>query len=73
MFDFMMTRDQLRPRDEVRDLVKWVPRQMTLDMDADKLTFPKAFLAVTGKRTLLGCRNKSRRCCSGCGNGCSPG
>jgi len=56
MFDFMMSKNQLALREEVRDLVKWVPRQMILDMDADKLIFPKEFLAEAGKRNLMGCR-----------------
>jgi butyryl-CoA dehydrogenase len=57
MFDFMMTKEQLALRDEVRDLVKWVPRQMVLDMDADKIKFPKEFLKEAGRRNLLGCRH----------------
>ena len=56
MFDFMMSQEQLRLRDEVRELVKWVPRQMILDMDADRIKFPKEFLQEAGKRGLFGCR-----------------
>lgn len=56
MFDFMMSKAQLALRDEIRDLVKWVPRQMILDMDADKLIFPREFLAEAGRRNLMGCR-----------------
>lgn len=56
MFDFLMTEDQLALREEVRDLVRWVPRQMILDMDADRLIFPREFLAEAGRRNLLGCR-----------------
>ena len=56
MFDFMMNKAQLELREEVRDLVRWVPRQMILDMDADKLIFPKDFLAEAGRRNLMGCR-----------------
>jgi len=56
MFDFMLSEEQLALREEVRELVKWVPRQMILDMDADKLVFPKAFLAEAGRRNLMGCR-----------------
>ena len=56
MFDYMMTKEQIKVRDEVRDLVKWVPRQMILDMDADKIKFPKEFLQEAGRRNLLGCR-----------------
>ncbi|HOG06967.1 MAG: acyl-CoA/acyl-ACP dehydrogenase [Syntrophales bacterium] len=56
MFDYLMTREQLKIRDEARELVKWVPRQMILDMDADVIKFPKEFLREAGRRNLLGCR-----------------
>ncbi|PKN36432.1 MAG: acyl-CoA dehydrogenase [Deltaproteobacteria bacterium HGW-Deltaproteobacteria-2] len=56
MFDYMMTKEQIKIRDEARDLVKWVPRQMILDMDTDKIKFPKEFLQEAGRRNLLGCR-----------------
>jgi len=56
MFDYMLTDEQLKLRDEVRDLVKWVPKQMILDMDEDKIQFPKEFLREAGRRNLMGCR-----------------
>ncbi len=56
MFDYMMTKEQLKIRDEARDLVRWVPKQMILDMDADKIKFPKEFLREAGRRNLMGCR-----------------
>jgi alkylation response protein AidB-like acyl-CoA dehydrogenase len=56
MFDYMLTKEQLKIRDEVRGLVRWVPKQMILDMDADKIKFPKEFLREAGRRNLLGCR-----------------
>ncbi|MCG8401185.1 MAG: acyl-CoA/acyl-ACP dehydrogenase [Firmicutes bacterium] len=56
MFDFLLTNEQLKLREEVRDLVKWVPRQMILDMDQDKIRFPREFLQEAGRRNLLGCR-----------------
>jgi len=56
MFDYLLTREQLQLRDEVRDLVAWVPRQMILDMDRDKIQFPKEFLQEAGRRHLMGCR-----------------
>lgn len=56
MFDYMLTEEQIKIRDEARDLVKWVPRQMILDMDNDKIKFPKEFLQEAGRRNLLGCR-----------------
>jgi butyryl-CoA dehydrogenase len=56
MFDFLFSDHQLKLRDEVRDFVKSIPRQMILDMDADKIEFPKEFLREAGKRNLMGCR-----------------
>jgi len=56
MFDFIMTKEQIKIRDEARELVKWVPRQMILDMDTDTIKFPKEFLQEAGRRNLLGCR-----------------
>ena len=56
MFDYMLTREQLKIRDEARDLVKWVPRQMILDMDTDAIKFPREFLREAGRRNLMGCR-----------------
>jgi len=57
MFDHLLSQEQLRLRDEVRNLVSWVPRQMILDMDQDKIAFPKEFLQEAGRRNLLGCRH----------------
>lgn len=56
MFDYMLTKEQLKIRDEARDLVSWAPRQMILDMDTDKIKFPKEFLQEAGRRRLMGCR-----------------
>ena len=60
MFDFLLSEEQLGLRDEVRDLVRWVPRQMILDMDADRIRFPKEFLQEAGRRRLMGCRYPER-------------
>jgi alkylation response protein AidB-like acyl-CoA dehydrogenase len=60
MFDFLYTKEQLALRDEVRDLVRWVPRQMILDMDAERLRFPKEFLREAGRRNLMGVRYPRR-------------
>jgi alkylation response protein AidB-like acyl-CoA dehydrogenase len=56
MFDYLLTKEQLQIRDEARDLVKWVPREMVLDMDADRIKFPKEFLQEAARRNLMGCR-----------------
>lgn len=57
----MLTERTLDPgtivvRDQVRDLVAAVPRQLLLDMDADRARFPKEFLQEAGRRNLLGLR-----------------
>ncbi|MBU0992942.1 MAG: acyl-CoA/acyl-ACP dehydrogenase [Proteobacteria bacterium] len=56
MFDYMLSEKTLKFRDEVRDFVKSVPRQMILDMDAEKIIFPRDFLKEAARRNLLGCR-----------------
>jgi butyryl-CoA dehydrogenase len=56
MFDFLLTKEQIVLRDEVREFIKWVPRQMVLDMDRDAIKFPKEFLREAGRRNLMGCR-----------------
>ncbi len=56
MFDFLLSKEQLKIRDEVREFVKSVPRQLILDMDQDKVKFPKEFLREAGRRNLFGCR-----------------
>ena len=56
MFDYLLSDKQKKLRDETRDFVKSIPRKMILDMDADKIQFPKEFLQEAGKRHLMGCR-----------------
>ncbi|NLA05841.1 MAG: acyl-CoA dehydrogenase, partial [Firmicutes bacterium] len=56
MFDYLLTEEQLKFRDEVRALVKWVPREMVLAMDRDEIKFPKEFLKEAGRRNLFGNR-----------------
>jgi len=60
MFDFLLSKEQLALRDEVRDLVRWVPREMILDMDRERLRFPKEFLREAGRRGLMGVRYPER-------------
>ena len=44
MIEAMLTESQKTLRSEVRELVKSVPRQLILDMDADKVRYPREFL-----------------------------
>jgi alkylation response protein AidB-like acyl-CoA dehydrogenase len=60
MFDFLLTKEQLALQEEVRDLARWVPRQMILDMDQDRLRFPREFLREAGRRGLMGVRYPRR-------------
>ncbi|MGZ4190208.1 MAG: acyl-CoA dehydrogenase family protein [Actinomycetota bacterium] len=60
MFDFLLNEEQRALREEARDLVRWVPRQMILDMDADLIRFPKEFLREAGRRHIGGCRYPAR-------------
>ncbi len=56
MFDFIMTEKQKRLRDEAREFTNWVPKEMILDMDSEKIQFPHEYLKEAGKRNLLGLR-----------------
>ena len=56
MIDAIMTADQLKLRDQVRDFVKIVPRQLLLDMDDNKVLFPREYLVEAAARNLLGLR-----------------
>ena len=60
MFDFLLSDEQRALRDEVRDLVRGVPRQTVLDMDRDLIRFPKEFLREAGRRGLMGVRYPRR-------------
>jgi alkylation response protein AidB-like acyl-CoA dehydrogenase len=56
MFDYLLTDEQKQLKQEARAFVKTIPRQMILDMDADKIQFPREFLQEAGRRKLMGCR-----------------
>ena len=50
----MLTDEQKQLREEARELVKWVPKQMIMDMDNNTIRFNDAFLREAGRRNLLG-------------------
>ncbi len=56
MIEAMLTDDRKQLRNEVRAMVKAVPRQLILDMDADEVTYPRQFLEGAADRKLLGLR-----------------
>jgi len=57
MFDHLLTEEQRGVRDEARDFVTATPRQLILDMDEEKIRFPRDWLADAGRRNLLGVRH----------------
>ena len=48
MFDHLLTEQQRRVRDDAREFVKATPRQLILDMDQDKVRFPREWLRGRG-------------------------
>ncbi len=58
--DHLLSPEELEFRDEIRDLVRRVPRQLLLDMDAERVRFPREFLEEAGRRNLLGPRFERR-------------
>ena len=56
MFDAILTPAQQRLRDEARALVKAVPRQLILDMDADRVRYPRHYVEEIARQGLLGLR-----------------
>ena len=56
MIEALLTNHQKELRDEVRQFVKWIPRQLLLDMDADKIVYPKQYITEAARRNLLGLR-----------------
>jgi alkylation response protein AidB-like acyl-CoA dehydrogenase len=60
MLDFLFTDQQKALRDEARDFARWVPKEMLLDMDAERIQFPHEFLKEAGRRNLLGIRYPKR-------------
>ncbi len=56
MYDFLLNDAQRKIRDQARELVRSVPRDMIVAMDRDEIRFPKEFLREAGRMNLMGCR-----------------
>jgi len=56
MLDILLTEEQRKLRDEARAFAREVPRQLLLDMDADKVRYPREYLQNLAARHLLGLR-----------------
>jgi len=56
MLEPLLTDAQRALRDEVRTFVKAVPRQLLLDMDAERIRYPREYLVEAARIGLLGLR-----------------
>jgi len=56
MLEVFQTEAQKKLKEEVRDFVRSIPKQLLIDMDDEKVQFPREFLEEAGKRNLLGLR-----------------
>ena len=56
MLEPLLTVKQKELRDEVRRFVKSVPKQLLLDMDADRVRYPREYVVSLAKSDLLGMR-----------------
>jgi alkylation response protein AidB-like acyl-CoA dehydrogenase len=56
MFDAILTPEQKALREEMRAFVKGVPRQLIMDMDADRVRYPREYVEEAAGRNLLGLR-----------------
>jgi len=56
MLESLLSEKQKELREEVRDFVKWFPRDLLLDMDADKVRYPREVVVELARRNLLGLR-----------------
>ncbi len=52
----MLTEEEKALKKEVVEFVSSIPRKLLLDMDAEKVIYPREFLEEAGKRGLLGLR-----------------
>ncbi|MCL4425893.1 MAG: acyl-CoA/acyl-ACP dehydrogenase [Firmicutes bacterium] len=55
-YDFLLTPEAKVLQEEVRRFVQEVPRQLLLDMDAEKINYPREFLEKAARNHLLGVR-----------------
>ena len=52
----MINHEEKKLQQEVRDFAASIPRQLLLDMDAEKVSYPREFIEEAGRRNLLGLR-----------------
>jgi len=52
----MITQEEKKLQQEVRDFAASIPRQLLLDMDAEQVSYPREFIEEASRRNLLGLR-----------------
>ena len=56
MYEYLLDSEGLKVRDEVREFIKSVPRDLIRAMDEDKIQYPREFVTALGEKNLLGLR-----------------
>ena len=56
MYEATLSEEQRKLRDQTRDFVRWVPRELLLEMDADRVRYPGEYVQEAARRNLLGLR-----------------
>lgn len=56
MIEALLTEPQRKLRDEIREFVKGVPRQLLLDMDSNTVVYPRDYVIEAARQNLLGLR-----------------
>lgn len=56
MFDFFLTEEQEKLQEEMREFTRSIDREYLLDMDAEKVQYPREILVGAAERGLLGLR-----------------
>lgn len=56
MLEAILSAEQRQLREEMRDFVRSVPRQLILDMDAERVRYPRGYIEALAGKKLLGLR-----------------
>ena len=56
MFDFLLTEEEKKLKQEVREFVKTVPPELVRDMDSGEIEFAREFIVSAARKNLLGLR-----------------
>ncbi|MHA1340531.1 MAG: acyl-CoA dehydrogenase family protein [Promethearchaeota archaeon] len=60
MYDFLCDEKTLEWKKRAKEFAKKVPRKLIIDMDQEKVQYPKEFVQMAAEHKLLGCRFSSK-------------